>query len=679
MNKLMHISIFIYCFFVLGFVFGQSVASKQANEVYAQEEFRRGVQAYYRGAFNQSILQFEKAIGYMPEDNRILDWLGKSYYRSGMESTALKQWEYAYQKGYGGLLLQNRIEIVKDRRITGDSFDTKERYVEAGSFMGSDAETLFFSQPVSLLPEKDGSCWVLAYGSNELLRLDVNGTIIKRIRGPLNGFDRPFDLARSIDGQILLSEYAGDRITILDKNGIYVKSFGAKGTENGQFLGPQYIAVDASGKIYVTDFGNARVVVFNQQGEALFTFGTPSQYFTGLKAPTGIASVNGLVYVADAVKGCVYTFDTSGNFMDILVPDKTFFKPEAIKIWNNFLIIADSNQVFSIDVSTGAITDIASVGNSPASLTCAIGDYNENLIVSDIQANEVYVLAKMSEVVGGLFVQVERVISDSFPNVYVDIKVENRKRQPVVGLQSKNFLLTEKGQSVQEQKMIGAAYGNDTCDITIVIDRISSCKQYEDAVKTAVREIALSMKNKGTLSIVSSGSVPIEEMKGTPDSFNTFEPAMLKNPYASNCPVDLALRLAGNNLILAEPKRAIVYLSSGEISDNAFDKYSYSDTAAWLNNNNIAFLSVNLSQKRCPGQIAYLTRQTQGNEYYVYRPEGLTSIATDVCAFSSGVYRFSFISKLPTNFGRDFLPIETEVYMLNRSGRDETGYFAPLE
>jgi len=39
----------------------------------------------------------------------------------------------------------------------------------------------------------------------------------------------------------------------------------------------------------------------------------------------------------------------------------------------------------------------------------------------------------------------------------------------------------------------------------------------------------------------------------------------------------------------------------------------------------------------------------------------------------------SYVSTLPTNFGENYLPLETEVYLLNRSGRDESGYFAPLQ
>ena len=83
---------------------------RTADEGFAYEEFRRGIQAFYRGSYNDSILQFEKALSYTPEDNRILEWLGKGYYYSGLEGTALQEWERCSSLGWGGLLLKNKIE-----------------------------------------------------------------------------------------------------------------------------------------------------------------------------------------------------------------------------------------------------------------------------------------------------------------------------------------------------------------------------------------------------------------------------------------------------------------------------------------------------------------------------------------------------------------------------------------
>ena len=109
---------------------------RSGNEGFASEEFRRGVQAYYRGAFNEAIVQFEKALAYLPDDNLILDWLGKSYYKAGLEGSALSYWNIASDNGYGGLLLENKIEIVRERRVTGDSTDKLMRFSEAGAFPG---------------------------------------------------------------------------------------------------------------------------------------------------------------------------------------------------------------------------------------------------------------------------------------------------------------------------------------------------------------------------------------------------------------------------------------------------------------------------------------------------------------------------------------------------------------
>ena len=78
-------------------------------------------------------------------------------------------------------------------------------------------------------------------------------------------------------------------------------------------------------------------------------------------------------------------------------------------------------------------------------------------------------------------------------------------------------------------------------------------------------------------------------------------------------------------------------------------------------------------------EIKYITDNTMGESYYVYRPEGLSAVMKDIIALPSGVYTLSYTSSLGTDFGRRYLPVEVEAYLLSRSGRDETGYFAPLQ
>ena len=98
-----------------------------------------------------------------------------------------------------------------------------------------------------------------------------------------------------------------------------------------------------------------------------------------------------------------------------------------------------------------------------------------------------------------------------------------------------------------------------------------------------------------------------------------------------------------------------------------------------MNNNSIACLSVLVTENAADEEIAYIVENTPGGEYYMFRPEGLAGVFQDIIALPAGKYVFSFTSALPTAFGEKYLPLEAEAYLLNRSGRDESGYFAPLK
>ena len=652
---------------------------RTGNEGFASEEFRRGVQAYYRGAFNESIVQFEKALAYLPDDNLILDWLGKAYYKAGLEGSALSYWNIAADNGYGGLLLQNKIEIVRERRVTGDSTDKLMRFSEAGAFPGDFQGNMIFSGPVSVQPNYDGTMWVAAYNTNELVLLNQNGKVINRAEGPINGFDRPSDVIRLHDGKLLVSENAGDRLSLLDSKGHFERYIGKKGRGTGELVGPLYIAQDYLERIFVTDYGNRRVDVFDKDGEPVFFFGGKKGDFAGLKGPTGIAVVDEQVFVADDQNGCIYEFDRAGNYIRELVEKGTFKKPEAIKYWNGSLIVCDSNRVVSVDSDSGAIFEYVKTGNAPSRVTAASPDVNGNVIVTDFTANEVYVMSKVQELVGGLFVQIEQIDASKFPNVTVELRVENRHRQPVVGLQEENFYLTENMRPVSKLKMLGAASNNTDADITLIIDRSVKSESYRREIESTVREIAASMKDMGTLRIVAAGNIPAVEYIGKPGSLGDFSLDALKTKQSSSSACDLALRLASNDLINAAKKRGIILITSGSDSNLTFNNYNLAELSAYMSNNSISFSVVQLDQGAVSEELDYVVNTTQGELYYVYRPQGLSDVVKDIIEFPQGIYQLSYTSALSTNFGTNYLPLEAEVYLLNRSGRDETGYFAPLE
>lgn len=649
-----------------------------ADRALAGEEFRRGVQAFYRGAFNDAILVFEKALSYIPGEPLILDWLGKAYYRSGIEGAALQQWQFAADAGYGSALLRSRIEVVRERRSIRPDFDEASRFVEAGQIPSRSGKTILFRQPSSVLALPDGSFWVAAYGSNEIVRFDVNGVILSRARGPIGGLDRPLDLVAMGDGRMLVTEVAADRLTVLGADGSFVRSFGKKGRGNGELVGPQYAALDAAGNVYVTDYGNARVVVFDPEGAPLFSFGAKSAGFPGFTAPSGIAFIEDRLYVADSVKGSLHVFDTAGNYVETLLPEGTMPGSESIRVWNGYLLVACGNRVCMVDPHTGALFDAARLGNAPIRVTSAVPDANGNLILADYKGQTVQILSRMGELAGGMFVQIERVNAEKFPKVLVEVRVEDRGRNPIVGLRAQNFHVTEEQRPVVGLALEGSAFLNDACDVTVLVDRSPESARYVAEINAAITEINAAMGGKGTLRIVSAGSVPVSEGAG-PAGDRVFERAKLKSPISPDWAFDLGLRLAVNDLVNAEKRRAVVFLSAGRMPETAFRRYGLNDLAAYLNNNGVIFSTVYLGRSASLGELDYLARQTGGESCYLYRNEGIAPLVERARKAPNGSYLLSYTSVLPTDFGRAYLPVEVEAYVMKRSGRDETGYFAPLE
>lgn len=666
---------------VFFFVFTGTVTGEptEIQKGLASENFRLGVQAYNRGAFNDAIMVFEKALSSLPEESLILDWLGKAYYRSGFEDTALQQWETALEKGYGGLLLENRIDIVRGRREDISIMKKQKRYVEGGNFPAQTGETVNYRYPTSVFPLKDGSSVIVSYGTNEVISYNVNGKINFRSQGPLSGFLRPFDVFVLENGDILVSEYGGDRVTVLNSAGIYKSSFGEKGMGDGQFMGPQYITVDSKGYIYVTDFGNNRVNVFNPEYQFVFSFGGKTGNFKGFTAIGGICFLDGLVYIGDSGSGALYCFDENGNFIQTVAPEKTFKKPEGIRVWQGNILISDYNRMMLLNPGSLKITQVGTVGKTSTSLMTSSPDVNGNILTAEFRENDIKIFSGMADIAGGLFVQIERVNSEKFPLVQMEVRVEDRYRNPIVGLDSSNFYVTEDKRPVSQQTLEGAAYQSQVVDITVVLDRSPESQEYESAMKEAVKEIAKAMGGKGRLNVISAGEIPSLEFSGSPDLAISFPSKQILSQRSQRWNLDLGLRLGANNLVNGEKKRAVVFLSCGSLTPLSFQRYGLADIAAYLNNNGIIFDTVYLSQKGSVPELEYLCRQTGGSEHYIYEKKGLAPLVEEIKDSPNGSYVLSYYSALPPGFGESYLPVEIEVYLLNRSGRDETGYFAPLQ
>ncbi|MDR2842975.1 MAG: 6-bladed beta-propeller [Spirochaetaceae bacterium] len=645
----------------------------------AVESFRIGIEAYNRYEFNNAIQAFEQALSYRPDQGLILDWLGRAYYRSGIEATALREWQAAAE-AYGSsspeyVQIRSRIEIVRARRSLLPVVNSDSRYVESGHFPGLTSDDILrFSQPSSMLSEENGSSWVVCYGSNEIVRLDVNGIVRQRERGPVQGFDRPYDMVRGLDGRLYVSEFRGGCISVLNSNGAWQSRIGTRGIHDGELLGAAGLAVDDEGYIYVVEYGNQRISKFDPDGNFIYNFGKKGDDFAGFLSPTGIAAKGGRVFVADSIAKCIYSFDSNGMYLGAAIKEG-LQAPESLKFLDDgTLLVADTKRMLRIDLDSTIVEEISRAGNESIRFIGAGTDQNGNILAANFTANEVTILNSLNDVASGFFVQINRVESSNFPLVMVELAVQNASRRPISGLDQSNFTLLEDGRPVNGQTFMGAE-DSEGAVVSVLIERSLSTEKKQTEIAQALLDIAAGVDIS---SIVSAGNIPSFERFNT-ESVTSLKNAAQSTAWTDRWRFDLGLRLAATELLPLSQKRAVIFVSSGELGSLAYEQYSLSELAAYLANNGIVFYALLTGQEQASDEINYLCEQTGGYVMPLYNPQGLLPLTQQLAKKSSGTYVLSYNSGLFTDFGKAFLETEAEVYLLERSGRDVVGYFAPME
>ena len=121
-------------------------------------------------------------------------------------------------------------------------------------------------------------------------------------------FNRPTDVAFAPNGDLFVSDgYVNTRVVKFDRHGNFLSEWGGPGTRAGEFDTPHSIVIDSRDRVLVADRGNARVQIFDLEGnyrDEWTHLGTPySLYLTDDDRLYVADGVNGKVWVADADDG----------------------------------------------------------------------------------------------------------------------------------------------------------------------------------------------------------------------------------------------------------------------------------------------------------------------------------------------------------------------------------------
>ena len=216
----------------------------------------------------------------------------------------------------------------------------------------------------------------------------------------ISGLNRPWGVAVTKNQDIVVAENNAHCITILNKEGRKIKSFGTQGTKEGQFNYPCGVAISHDGHILVTDEHRLQKLTF--EGDCVKSVGS-SEIGNGplqFNENRGITvhPTTGQIFIADAYNHHIQVLNKdlaySHSFGKRGSSPEQFNYPYDVTFDNEgYLYVADSgNHCIKKFTSTGQhISTFSSEGSNPGQITkpTSIIIDNNILYVSEFGNNRI--------------------------------------------------------------------------------------------------------------------------------------------------------------------------------------------------------------------------------------------------------------------------------------------------
>ena len=175
--------------------------------------------------------------------------------------------------------------------------------------------------------DPQGNLWYVDAADDIIYRFDSDGRtvgtlgtnpepwtwqthVIERAARGKTAFYQETDIGWSKDGSIFVSDgYGNSRVVKFDKDGNFIKAWGERGAQPGNFNTPHSLVVDNNDVIYVADRGNSRIQTFDTEGNLKAVWELPT-------APWSLCLTKGssqVMFVGSV--GRVYKMDLSGKIL----------------------------------------------------------------------------------------------------------------------------------------------------------------------------------------------------------------------------------------------------------------------------------------------------------------------------------------------------------------------------
>ncbi len=194
--------------------------------------------------------------------------------------------------------------------------------------------------------------------TNEIIRIDTNGTVIQKVGGygwnELT-FDDPADLyAATLN--VIVADQNNNRLQILDKDLNFLSYFNSAGNEdnNMSFSYPSSVTVSATGDIFILDSDNSYILKYNYNGNFISVIGSENAGGNELEEPTYITFTgNNLLAAADG--NSLKLFDEFGNTVRKIPLN---FKITKISSAGPYLLMNNDDNVYILSLRKNSVKQV---------------------------------------------------------------------------------------------------------------------------------------------------------------------------------------------------------------------------------------------------------------------------------------------------------------------------------
>lgn len=170
----------------------------------------------------------------------------------------------------------------------------------------------------------DSTLWIAENHAGEVLAYDYPSLRLKRRFGSRGEEEGQFSSMASIavdDEYVYVIDHTGLAVQLFTVGGDFVRGWGQHSLGGANFSLPRAVAVDAKGRIAVTDGLRHDIKYFDREGRFIGHFGGAGRNPGSVAFPTGIAIGNdGRVYVAERGNARVQVFEEEALAKPIPVP-----------------------------------------------------------------------------------------------------------------------------------------------------------------------------------------------------------------------------------------------------------------------------------------------------------------------------------------------------------------------